>query len=80
LLQPILHEVEEPSSLNTSVAEWYEKVVRQKYAEESAERVGYVDVRDVAEAHVRALEKPEAGGERFIVDAGKHSSDLARVL
>jgi nucleoside-diphosphate-sugar epimerase len=26
-----------------------------------------VDVRDVAEAHVRAMESPVAGGERFIV-------------
>ncbi|KAG8763941.1 methylglyoxal reductase (NADPH-dependent) gre2 [Ceratobasidium sp. 423] len=35
--------------------------------------VGYrnfVDVRDVALAHVRALEIPEAGGERFIASGG----------
>lgn len=34
----------------------------------------YVDVRDVAELHARALEKDEAGGQRFIVAAGKSSS------
>ena len=34
----------------------------------------YVDVRDVAELHARALEKGEAGGQRFIVAAGKSSS------
>ena len=30
----------------------------------------YVDVRDVAELHARALEKEEAGGQRFLVAAG----------
>lgn len=30
----------------------------------------WADVRDVATALVRALEKPEAGGERFIISAG----------
>lgn len=29
-----------------------------------------VDVRDVAAAHVLALERPEAGGERFITSRG----------
>lgn len=29
--------------------------------------MGFVDVRDVAVAHVAAFEKPEAGGERFIL-------------
>lgn len=31
---------------------------------------GWVDVRDVAEAHVRSLEARDAGGERIIVSAG----------
>ncbi|KAF8756584.1 Dihydroflavonol-4-reductase [Rhizoctonia solani] len=30
----------------------------------------WVDVRDVAEAHVAALEKPEAGGKRFLLAEG----------
>lgn len=30
----------------------------------------WVDVRDVALAHVRAIEVPEAGGQRFFVTAG----------
>lgn len=33
----------------------------------------WVDVRDVAEAHVRALLKQEAGGHRIIVSAGNHN-------
>lgn len=42
----------------------------------------WVDVRDVALAHVRAIEVPEAGGERFFVTAGffsnKELADIAR--
>lgn len=30
----------------------------------------WVDVRDVGEGHVRALEVPEAGGQRFILSGG----------
>ena len=33
----------------------------------------YVDVRDVAEAIVATLQTEKAGGERFILDAGKHT-------
>lgn len=36
----------------------------------STEGSGWVDVRDLAEAHVRALSKEEAGGERIIVSQG----------
>jgi nucleoside-diphosphate-sugar epimerase len=31
---------------------------------------GWVDVRDVAAAHIKALETPEAGGERILLSAG----------
>lgn len=43
---------------------------------------GIVDVRDVAEAHIRAMEMPEAKGQRFIVQAGKTLSihDVAMIL
>lgn len=34
----------------------------------------WVDVRDVAEAHVRALEKPELGGRRLFTTAGFYSN------
>lgn len=34
----------------------------------------WVDVRDVALAHVRAIEVPEAGGKRFFVVAGYFSN------
>lgn len=34
----------------------------------------WVDVRDVALAHVRALDVPEAAGQRFLVAAGEYSN------
>ncbi|CAH0036580.1 unnamed protein product [Clonostachys rhizophaga] len=34
---------------------------------------GFVDVRDLAKAHIRALEVPEAGNERFFITAGRYS-------
>lgn len=38
----------------------------------------WVDVRDVAKAHVAALEKPEAGGKRFFVtEANHHIGEVA---
>lgn len=41
----------------------------------------WVDVRDVALAHVRAIEVAEAGGQRFFVTAGHFANkDLAGVI
>jgi nucleoside-diphosphate-sugar epimerase len=36
----------------------------------------WTDVRDLALAHVRAVEVPEAGGNRFLVTAGHYSSKM----
>ncbi len=43
---------------------------------------GAVDVRDVADLHIRAMTHPDANGERFLAVAGNFISmqDLARVL
>lgn len=41
----------------------------------------WVDVRDVALAHVRAIEVPEAGGQRFFVTAGHYANkDIADII
>ncbi|KAE8162275.1 hypothetical protein BDV40DRAFT_312561 [Aspergillus tamarii] len=41
----------------------------------------WVDVRDVAQAHLRAYEVPEAGGERFFICAGNYSyQQIADIL
>ena len=34
----------------------------------------WVDVRDIAEAHVRAMQRPKAGGSRYIIAAGPSKS------
>ncbi len=43
---------------------------------------GLVDVRDVADMHLRCMTRPEAAGERFLAVAGKFLSiqDIARIL
>ncbi|KAB5594063.1 NADPH-dependent aldehyde reductase ARI1 [Ceratobasidium theobromae] len=82
---PILHQVSDPANLNTSIAMLY-KIIHAKEGETSEETLlmpnfNFVDVRDVALAHVRALEVPEAGGQRFIVSAGPFCwQDLLDVL
>lgn len=41
----------------------------------------WVDVRDAAFAHVRSLEVPEAGGQRFLLMAGYQSNkQLAQIV
>jgi nucleoside-diphosphate-sugar epimerase len=58
--------------LNTSVKSWWDNVVsdKPKTKETLAFASSWVDVRDLADAHVLALEKEAAGGERIIVSAG----------
>ncbi|PPQ98104.1 hypothetical protein CVT26_003274 [Gymnopilus dilepis] len=69
---PPIHEVSTPGSLNISVLSWYQAVVdpEPKPKQFLASLSSWADVRDVALAHVLALEKPDAGGERIIVSAG----------
>ena len=41
----------------------------------------WVDVRDVALAHVKAMETPEASGKRFFVTAGYFcNKDIAKII
>ncbi|RDB27412.1 hypothetical protein Hypma_004368, partial [Hypsizygus marmoreus] len=72
---PVIHDVKDLASLNTSARQWYDAVlVEGAFSKEALETQGsgWIDVRDVAEAHVRALEKEAAGGERIIVSAGSY--------
>lgn len=45
-------------------------------------KVGFVDVRDVADLHIRAMIHPEANGQRFLAVSGRSYSflELARML
>ncbi|TYJ53106.1 hypothetical protein B9479_006287 [Cryptococcus floricola] len=71
VLGEIIHQCDKPESLNTSVAAFYEWASGKKTEDDLPAPSGnWVDVKDVALAHVRALTVPEAGGNRFIVGAG----------
>lgn len=75
----MLHDVASPAALNTSVRDFYDTVLRGTKTPEQLATFhdSWVDVRDVADAHVNALERPEAGGQRFIVSAGEFSRPRA---
>ncbi|KDQ18875.1 hypothetical protein BOTBODRAFT_28363 [Botryobasidium botryosum FD-172 SS1] len=77
VLGPILTEVASPSQLNASPQRFYDAVKTEKPADALTSFVAsVVDVRDVALAHVRALEVEEAGGQRFIVTKTSFSWQL----
>ncbi|QRV92053.1 D-lactaldehyde dehydrogenase [Ceratobasidium sp. AG-Ba] len=76
-LGPFIHEVTTPSQLNASIGMFY-KLINTKEGEISRDQLlapntNFGDVRDVALAHVRALEIPEAGGQRFITALEPHT-------
>ena len=77
-IQPGIHQITSPSSLNTSLQIWYEKVVADspKTKEALSESNSWVDVRDTALGHVLALEKDAAGGQRIITAAGARHVNL----
>lgn len=63
---PMVHDIKSLDDLNTSnirILDFMRGAVPKSEA-------GYADVRDLAEAHVLAIEVPEAGGKRFIINAG----------
>lgn len=61
--------------------EMIENFLRGKYPLVSKFGLPIADVRDVAAAHVAAMESPEAAGQRFIVaDAFLWFSDIGRIL
>jgi nucleoside-diphosphate-sugar epimerase len=63
-----LHEVDKPENLNTSSLRLFNMCFRQAFPEnELLFSLGWVDVRDLAKAHIVALEREEAGDERILV-------------
>lgn len=72
---PIVHYLNSLEAINTSNQRMRNLI--QGKMKEKIDPTGtflYVDVRDVALAHVRAIEVPEAGGQRFFVTAGFFSN------
>jgi nucleoside-diphosphate-sugar epimerase len=82
---PVVHYLESLDAVNTS-NERLVDCLRGKWREQGVPSAGpvaiWVDVRDVAEAHVKAgLEIPEVGGKRLFATAGLFSNaELARVV
>ncbi|TFK50045.1 D-lactaldehyde dehydrogenase [Heliocybe sulcata] len=67
---PVVHEVTTPDSLNSSTKLFYDGLVKGESHGQDPSKYpdgGWVDIRDIAEAHIKALEVPAAGGERVLV-------------
>jgi len=69
---PTIHEVASADELNTSVKDYYLAIFKHaKTPEQVASFEGsWVDVRDVSQGHVKAIQVEEAGGHRFILTSG----------
>jgi nucleoside-diphosphate-sugar epimerase len=79
--QPAIHALTAPSLLNTSALLFYNTVALPNsngVTNEFLASTGtcWIDVRDLAAAHVISLEKESAGGERIIVSAGTSSLSI----
>ncbi|KAH7918635.1 NAD(P)-binding protein [Leucogyrophana mollusca] len=70
--QPVMHDIATPSALGASMSEWFTNVAKIGATDEflASAGGGYIDVRDLADAHALALEKQAAGSKRIIVCAG----------
>ncbi|KAF8877684.1 D-lactaldehyde dehydrogenase [Infundibulicybe gibba] len=70
---PCLQEMRSLTDLNVSVREWRNNLFVPGLRDNetlATEAIPWVDVRDLAEGHVRALEREGAGGERIIISGG----------
>jgi len=83
VLGPVVHYLADLSSLNTS-NEIVRDMVTGKFRDSglpTTRVVIFVDVRDLALAHVRAIEREEAQGKRFFVTAGFYrNNDVADAI
>ncbi|KDQ54811.1 hypothetical protein JAAARDRAFT_350250 [Jaapia argillacea MUCL 33604] len=75
---PVIHQVESFEQLNYSNQLLYDSVLHERGPTDPG--VNWTDVRDVAEIHVRLLEKQCAGNNRFIVSAGEPGITFCRIL
>ena len=76
MYQATIQEVADTSSINTSMQEFYDRVILGDMDDESLANTGNacVDIRNLAQAHVLAAQKAEAGGERIIISSGELSA------
>ena len=65
-----MHDAPSPKALNASMALFFNDVfAKAPHPADFAEEGGWIDVRDCARAHVLALEVPNAGGKRIILNS-----------
>ncbi|KAI2627721.1 3-beta hydroxysteroid dehydrogenase/isomerase family protein [Hypoxylon sp. NC1633] len=79
---PVIHSLASLDSINTSNARFV-SLLRGSPSAPCPPTVNYlfIDVRDLALAHVLALEKPEAADQRFLVTAGNYSNaEIAQII
>ncbi|KZT25504.1 D-lactaldehyde dehydrogenase [Neolentinus lepideus HHB14362 ss-1] len=71
---PVIHEISSPDQLNTSMDEIYSTLLKHSKDDQTLASLGnaWIDVRDLARAHVLAIQREQAGGNRFIVCAGSY--------
>ncbi|KDR70013.1 hypothetical protein GALMADRAFT_901336 [Galerina marginata CBS 339.88] len=67
VIGPPLQELKTPQDLNSSLGVWWRNITQEKPDDLLKMSYAYVDVRDVAAAHVLALRKEEAAEERIIL-------------
>jgi len=73
---PCIHEMSSPNDINVTMKLWWDQLLTSgdengNKAEGMDHGSAWVDVRDIADAHVLAIETEAAGGERIIVSAGE---------
>lgn len=79
---PVAHHLDSLAGINTSNSRIADLIQGKWLAEIPTSGVFlWVDVRDVARAHLEAMERAEAGGKRFFTSAGYYSNrEIARAV
>ncbi|PPQ76494.1 hypothetical protein CVT26_012360 [Gymnopilus dilepis] len=81
VLGPALQPLQGPETLNVSLWLFYDAITNpQKSDEELKGTYNYIHVEDISQAHVAALQRAEAAGERIIVSAGAETFQGTRNL
>ncbi|KAF7179614.1 hypothetical protein CNMCM7691_008662 [Aspergillus felis] len=77
---PVTYRLDSLGNVNTSNAVFRDMILGKMRSGITPNSFQWVDVRDVALAHVRAIEVPEAAGQRFLAAAGPYSNhEIAKI-
>jgi len=70
---PIVHHISNLSGLNESNEHLFKVITDRDGKVPETAWPAFVDVRDLADAHVLALQKDDAGGHRFVIAGGSYT-------